>query len=203
MFPKGIDFYEMFDMASDNLKKAVGNLKDLLKNIGSIEEKSKTIYELEKDNDLVTHEIMRRLNKTFITPIDREDIHELASTIDDIMDSIWAAVDRMKIFKIDYIQDGAVEIADSLERNIDTVSKALHSLKTKKYTYVQELCIEINRLENEADRVFKSSLGKLFEQEKDPINIIKWKEIFEDLENAANSCEDVANILEAVVLKNA
>ncbi len=203
IFPKEIDFYEMFDMASENLKNASIKLMDLLKNLDNIEDRVKLIYDLEKDNDLITHEIMRRLNKTFLTPIDREDIHELASRLDDILDLIWAAADRIKIFKINSLQDGAIDLADTLQRNLDTISKAIHNLRLKKYSYVQELCIEINRLENEADRIFKASLGKLFETEKDPINVIKWKEIFEDLEKAANACEDVADILEAVVLKHA
>ncbi len=203
IFPKEIDFYEMFDMASKNLIDASKQFISLLKNIDNIEDASKTIYDLEKEGDLITHEIMRRLNKTFLTPIDREDIHELASTMDDIIDLIWAAADRMKIFKIKSLQDGAIDLSDTLLRNIETISKAIHNLRLKKYSYVQELCIEINRLENEADRVFKASLGKLFDTEKDPINVIKWKEIFEDLEKAANKCEDVANILEAVCLKHA
>ncbi len=203
IFPKEVDFYELFNSASENLISASKELIGLLKNLDNIEDISKTIHGLEKEGDLITHEIMRRLNKTFLTPIDREDIHALASALDDILDLIWAAADRIKIFKIKSLQDGAIDLADTLLRSIETISKAIHNLKLKKYSYIQDLCIGINSLENEGDRVFKASLGKLFETERDPINVIKWKEIFEDLEKAVNKCEDVADILEAVVLKYA
>ncbi len=203
IFPKGIDFFEMFDLASENIMNASTQLIDLFRNLDNIEERVKNIHDLEKNNDLITHEIMRKLNLTFITPIDREDIHALASRLDDILDLIWAAVDRFKLFELNALTEGAIELAECLQRNVDTVTRAIHNLRLKKYSYVQDLCIEINRLENEADRIFKSALGNLFNKEKDPINIIKWKDVLEDLENANNECEDVANILESVVLKNA
>ncbi len=203
IFPKGIDFFEMFDLASENIMNASTQLIDLFRNLDNIEERVKNIHDLEKNNDLITHEIMRKLNLTFITPIDREDIHALASRLDDILDLIWAAVDRFKLFELNALTEGAIELAECLQRNVDTVTRAIHNLRLKKYSYVKDLCIEINRLENEADRIFKSALGNLFNKEKDPINIIKWKDVLEDLENANNECEDVANILESVVLKNA
>jgi predicted phosphate transport protein (TIGR00153 family) len=202
LFPKEIDFFEMFDKASLNIINASGLVVELFRNFDNFEERAKNIYELEQEGDLLTHEIMRQLNKTFLTPIDREDIHSLGSRLDDILDLIWGAADRVHIFKIKVLLDDSIDLAESLQRNVETIHKAIHSLRLKKYSYVQEQCIEINRLENEADRIFRTAIVKLFDNEKDPVEIIKWKEILEILEMATDKCEDVANILEAIVLKH-
>lgn len=203
IFPKEIDFFEIFDKAAANLINASHRLVQLFENFDDIENRVKSIYELEQEGDLLTHETMRRLNKTFLTPIDREDIHALAARIDDVLDLIWAAADRFNLFKIDRKIDGVVELAKSLMANTEAIHRAIRELKQKKYSFVQDLCIEINRLENEADRLFRETMGKMFENESDPIFIIKWKEILEHLENATDRCEDVANILEGIVLKHA
>jgi len=203
LFPKEIDFFEIFDKASQNLINAARLLVDLFENFDDIENRVKAIYELEQEGDLLTHETMRRLNKTFLTPIDREDIHALASRLDDVLDLIWAASDRFNLFMVNKKIDGVVELSRSLMANTETIHRAIKELKNKKYSYVQDLCIEINRLENEADRIFREAIGRMFENESDPIEIIKWKEILEHLENATDRCEDVANILEAIVLKHA
>jgi predicted phosphate transport protein (TIGR00153 family) len=203
IFPKEIDFFEIFDKASQNLIQASSRLVELFENFDDIENRAKAIYELEQEGDLLTHETMRRLNKTFLTPIDREDIHELASRLDDVLDLIWAAADRFQLYKVREKVDGVVELSKSLMANTEAIHRAIKELKAKKYTYVQDLCIEINRLENEADTIFRKAMGKMFETESDPIEIIKWKEILEHLENATDTCEDVANILEGIVLKHA
>ncbi|GBD99645.1 putative pit accessory protein [bacterium BMS3Abin07] len=203
LFPKEIDFFEIFEKASRNLINASSRFVELAENFDDIESRAKSIYELEQEGDLLTHETIRRLNKTFLTPIDREDIHALASRIDDVLDLIWAAADRFVLFKVDRKVDGLVELSKSLKANTEAIYRAIRELKAKKYSYVQDLCIEINRLENEADRIFRDAIGRMFENEKDPIFIIKWKEILEHLEDATDICEDVANILEGIVLKNA
>ncbi len=203
IFPKEIDFFEIFDKASQNLINASSRLVELFDNFDDIENRAKAIYELEQEGDLLTHETMRRLNKTFLTPIDREDIHALAARLDDVLDLIWAAADRFQLYKVRKKIDGVVELSKSLKENTEAIHRAIKELKAKKYTYVQDLCIEINRLENEADRIFRKAMGKMFETESDPIEIIKWKEILEHLENATDTCEDVANILEGIVLKHA
>jgi hypothetical protein len=147
---------------------------------------------------------MKHLHKTFLTPIDREDIHALASRIDDVLDLIWGAVDRMVVFKLEKPTEGAIEIARNLHTTAEVVQKAMWELKLKDYSHVQEHCIEINRLENRVDRIFRNALGKLFEEfAGDPLMVIKWKEIYEHLEDAADRCEDVANILDGIVLKHA
>jgi predicted phosphate transport protein (TIGR00153 family) len=203
MFPKEINFFEMFDKASQNLIHASTQVVKLFEEFDDFEKRAKEIYELEQEGDLLTHEVMRRLNKTFLTPIDREDIHALASRMDDVLDLMWAASDRFVLFEISEPIDGVVDLAVSLKENTEAIGKAIGHLKTKKYSFVQDLCIEINRLENEADRIFRSALSNLFKTVNDPILVIKWKEILEHLEDATDRCEDVANILESIVLKNA
>jgi uncharacterized protein len=203
LFPREIDFFEIFDRASLNLVKAAERLVSLMENFDNVEARAKEIYELEQEGDLLTHEIMKKLNKTFITPIDREDLHALAASLDDVLDLIWGAVDRMSVFKIRESTKEAVSMSKDLLATTEVMHKAIQKLKEKNYTHVQEYCIEINRLENRIDRDFRDALGALFDEVKDPILIIKWKEIYEHLENASDKCEDVANVIESIVLKYA
>jgi len=203
LFPKTVDFFEIFDRAALNITKAGVLLVALMENFDRLEERAKEIYEVEQEGDILTHEIMKNLNKTFITPIDREDLYALASSLDDILDLIWGAVDRLVVFKITEATKEAVSMAKDIQTTTEVIHKAIHKLKEKQYGHVQEYCIEINRLENLIDRDFRDALGKLFDEIKDPILIIKWKEIYEHLENASDKCEDVANVLESIVLKHA
>ena len=202
-FPKETDFFEIFDRAALNITKASVLLVALMENFDRLEERAKEIYEVEQEGDILTHEIMKKLNKTFITPIDREDLYALASRLDDIIDLIWAAVDRLVVFKVTEATKEAVSMARDVHATTELIHKAIHKLKEKQYAHVQDYCIEINRLENTIDRDFRDALGKLFNEMKDPILIIKWKEIYEHLEDASDKCEDVANVLEAIVLKHA
>ena len=202
-FPKEIDFFEIFDRASVNVTKAASLLVDLMENFDNIEARAKEIYEVEQEGDILTHEIMKNLNKTFITPIDREDLHSLAASMDDVLDLIWGAVDRMMVFKIRETTKDAISMSKDLLMTTEVMQKAIKNLKEKNYSHVQDYCIEINRLENRIDRTFRDALGKLFDEINDCIFIIKWKEIYEHLEDASDRCEDVANVLEAIVLKYA
>ncbi|MCK5138938.1 MAG: DUF47 domain-containing protein [Thermodesulfovibrionia bacterium] len=193
----------MFEKAARNLKMAGTLLVEMMENFSEAEIKAKQIYDAEQEGDMLTHEVIRELNKTFLTPVDREDIHALISRIDDVLDLIWAAVDRMILFKITSSTPEAVELSKILLSTTEIIEKSVTTLKKKKYTYVHEYCIEINRLENAADRVFRTALAKLFNEVTDPIFVIKWKEVYEHLEEALDNCEDVANILESIVLKHA
>ncbi|MDP2168225.1 MAG: DUF47 family protein [Thermodesulfovibrionales bacterium] len=203
-FPKEIDFFEIFDRAVSNLTRATSLLVSLMENFDNLQERAKEIYEAEQEGDMLTHDIMRKLNKTFLTPLDREDIHSLASSIDDVLDLIWGGVDRLVVFKLDKPTEEAITLARDLRTTTEVMQKAIKELRLKDYAHVQEHCIEINRLENRIDRVFRDALGNLFDKfSNDPVMIIKWKEIYEHLENASDRCEDVANILEGIVLKHA
>jgi len=202
-FPKEIDFFEIFDKTSLNITKAASHLVDLMEHFDNIEARAKEIHEIEQDSDMLTHDIMKKLNKTFITPIDREDLYSLASRMDDVIDLIWAVADRISVFKVKEPMPEAIVMSKDILTTAEVMHKAVKKLKEKNYAHVQEYCIEINRLENSVDRGFRDALGRLFDEVKDPILIIKWKEIFEHLEDASDRCEDVANVLEAIVLKYA
>ena len=152
---------------------------------------------------MLTHDIIKRLNKTFITPIDREDIHALASTLDDIIDGIWGTAERLAVFKLKESTVEAVSMSKGLLTTVELVHQAMKKLKEKNYAQMQEYCVEINKMENKLDREFRDALGRLFSEVKDPILVIKWKEIYEHLEDASDKCEDVADILESIAIKNA
>jgi predicted phosphate transport protein (TIGR00153 family) len=203
IFPREIDFFEIFDRAALNITKAATLLVALMENFDNLEARAKEIYEVEQEGDILTHEIMKKLHKTFITPIDREDIYALASRLDDVLDLIWGAVDRLVIFKIMESTSDAVKISKDLLATTEVMHKAMHKLKEKNYNHVQDYCIEINRLENRIDRDFRDAIAKLYDEVKDPILVIKWKEIYEHLEDCSDKCEDVANIIEGIVLKHA
>ncbi|OHE58767.1 MAG: hypothetical protein A2Z47_13035 [Thermodesulfovibrio sp. RBG_19FT_COMBO_42_12] len=203
LLPKSTDFFEIFDRVALNISNAASLFVSLMENLDNIDVRVKEIHELEQDGDILTHDVIKKLNKTFITPIDREDLHALVLALDDILDLIWAAADRLTVFKLDKTTKEAVKMSKDLHATVEFVHKAIKKLKGKNYSHVQEYCIEINKLENRIDRDFRTALGFLFDEIKDPILIIKWKEIYEHLEDASDKCEDVANILEAVVLKNA
>jgi predicted phosphate transport protein (TIGR00153 family) len=206
LFPKTIDFFEIFDLALENLSRSSNVLVDILTNyttFETFEKKAKAIYEFEQDGDMLTHDIMKELNQTFLTPIDREDIHALASRIDDVLDLLWAATDRMMVYRIDKPTSEAISIAEDLQMTAGILKKALRELRAKSYAHVQEHCIEINRLENRIDRKYRDALGKLVNDQNDPVFIIKWKDIYQLLEDASDRAEDIANILEGIVLKHA
>lgn len=204
IFPKETDFFTIFEKAAANATHAATLLVGIMEHFSNLDSWAREVYELEQEGDVYTHDIMRKLNKTFVTPIDREDIHALASTLDDIVDLIWGAADRLTVFKLKESTKWAITMAKDLLTTVEFVEKAIKKLKEKNYAHIQEYCIEINKLENRLDRAFRDALGHLFdEMQEDPILVIKWKEIYEHLENASDKCEDVANILEAIVLKNA
>jgi predicted phosphate transport protein (TIGR00153 family) len=204
IFPKKIDFFEHFDKALENLAKGTTELVSLFENFDQFKEKAAIIQDIEHEGDMLTHDIMRQLNSSFLTPIDREDIHALASRVDDVLDQLWAAVERMVIFKFKEPTPQSIQMSRDLHRTVQILQKAFNELRAKNYDHVQEHCIEINRLENKLDTDVREALGALFEDFKDdPLMVIKWKEIYEHLEDGADMCEDVANILESIMLKYA
>jgi predicted phosphate transport protein (TIGR00153 family) len=204
IFPKKIDFFEYFDNDLKNLSRGTQELVNIFEKFDEFKERASNMQDIEHDGDIITHDIMRQLNSSFLTPIDREDIHALASRIDDVLDEIWSAVERMVVFKFKEPTPQSVQMARDLHRTTLVLQKAFSELRAKDYDHVQEHCIEINRLENKLDRDVREALGALFEDFKDePLMVIKWKEIYEHLEDAADMCEDVANILESIMLKYA
>jgi len=199
--PKEENFFKLFDESAYNIHKAAILMKEMVDNYTLAESKAKEIFDVEYEGDRITHEIIRTLNKTFITPIDREDIYNLASKLDDVLDFIEGVTDRLIIYKIEEPTPECCKLVDLILRMSEVLTWSISNLKELGHVY--DHCIEINRLENEADRITRDAIVRLFEEEKDPIAVIKWKEIYEKLEDTTDSCEDVANILESIVLKNA
>jgi uncharacterized protein len=202
LIPRDTRFFDMFaDMAS-NLGDGARLLQRTLDDFQDIEERVRQLKEIEHRGDEMTHNILTKLNQTFITPFDREDIYRLASSLDDVLDFVYAAGVRLIMYKITAAPPAASKLAGIVVKQSDQLSEALGRLE-KKHDHVLENCVEINRLENEADQVARSAIAVLFEKEKDPISLIKLKELYEVLETATDKAEDAANVLEGVVLKSA
>ncbi len=201
LFPREESFFELFSEAARNIQEAARALTAMMESYADPAAQAARIKELEHKGDRCTHEIMKRLNQTFITPFDQEDIHALATALDDVLDLIEAAADRMVVFKIEKPTPEAHRLATIIERSAAAIVEGVSHLKA--LAAMAPCLVEINSLENEADRVARDAVGRLFEAEHDPLTIIKWKEIYETLEEATDRCEDVANVLESIALKNA
>src|SRR5437868_14393248 len=201
LVPRETKFFELFESMSNNLTKAAQLLAETLRDMENVQVSVRQLSDLEHVGDDITHTILTRLNQTFITPFDREDIHKLASSLDDVLDFIHAAGERLVMYKITVAPPAAAELAHIVVRQTEELAKAVAMLE--KHDHVLEHCVEVNRLENEADTVARENIARLFEREKDPIALIKMKELYEVLETATDKAEDAANVLETVVLKGA
>jgi predicted phosphate transport protein (TIGR00153 family) len=203
LIPVEVKFFDLFEESSINTLKAARLLQRMLEDYTNLPEKIKDIKSVEHEGDRITHYTIEKLNTTFITPFDREDIHALASALDDVLDLIDAAAHRMLHYKIDNPTKEMQELVLVLIKAIEEITKALKGFRNmKNQRAIINSCIEINSLENEGDSISRAAIGKLFDEEKDAIKLIKWKEIYEVIEDAIDRCEDVANIIEGVTLKN-
>ena len=200
LIPKDTSFFQMFSAMSDNLIAGARTLVDLFADYQDVERKIDGVHHIEREGDELTHAILTKLNQTFITPFDREDIHQLASKLDDVLDFINASAARIVMYRITAPPPAAGELARIILNQCQELQKAVNLMQKNGNILVH--CVEINRLENEADMVAQHAIARLFECEKDPINLIKIKELLEFLERATDKAEDVANVLETVVLKN-
>ncbi len=198
--PRDEKFFDLFEAAASNIQGAAVALKAMVESEGDYEGSWKQLEDFEHKGDRITHDLIRKLNQTFITPLDREDIHHLASGLDDVMDLIEAAATRMALYKIKRCTAEAKHLAALIHQMAEEIVLAVQKLKDLKN--VLPHCVEINRLENLADTISRDAIAALFTEGHDPVDIIKWKEIYETLETATDRCEDVADILERVVLKN-
>ena len=201
LIPKEEAFFDLFKKAARNMIEGSRLLKNMMEHFHDPAAQAKQIKQVEHIGDGITHDIVTRLNQTFITPIDREDIHDLASALDDILDGVEAVADRFVIYKIPTPSESAIRLADILYQASVAVGGGVDRV-TLSLAQINECSIQVNSLENEADRVSRDAISGLFEKDKDPISVIKWKEIYETLEAATDRCEDVANILERIVLKH-
>jgi len=200
-----VKFYDLFERSVANIVDVAHELAKLLKDFDNVQVRLQYITELEHRGDEITHQIMEHLHSTFITPLDREDIALLTDSLDDMLDLIEAAASAMYLYNVSQPTDCARAVADIIVNMAERLHKVMPLLRSKKQMkLILRECVEINRLENEADALFRQAITMLFASDKpDPVEIIKWREIYEILEAATDRGEDVANVLEGVVLKYA
>jgi hypothetical protein len=199
--PKEREFYDLFEEAGGNAVRAAGLLEEMLEAWPEKSELTKEIVVAEQEGDRITHDIIQRLNATFVTPFDREDILALASGLDDIVDFTEEVADFLGLYRIEAPMEQAQQLATVLHQACRQISEALPRLRTLKD--ISHYTVEIHRLENEGDRLERSALSSLFDRGIDPMIVIRWKDIFQRLEEAVDATERVANILQGIVLKNA
>ncbi len=200
--PQDSKFFTLFEESAHNASEVAKKLKELLYNWTDVEDKIAAIADLEHKGDNVTHQIAAELHRTFVTPFDREDIAMLSHTLDDVTDFIHSAADAMLLYSIKEptqrakeLSDVIVEITAQVEKAVVLLNKKLDQREMLKY------CVEINRLENVADRIYRAALAELFANSTDVVYIMKWREIYEHMETTTDRCEDVANVLEGVAIK--
>ena len=203
LVPKEESFFDLFEQLVGILVSAAGVLVEATEHVDALPEHAKRLERLEHDGDQVTHDVMARLNRTFITPLGREDIHRLASALDDVLDLIEASTERFVLFKVPAILPQAREIAHVIQQQVQEIHRVIPKLRHMRHEPVMEHCIEINRLENVGDRLLRDSMAALFDGTPDPLTVIKWRDLYTLLESATDKCEDVAVAIEGIVLKNA
>jgi predicted phosphate transport protein (TIGR00153 family) len=200
LIPREEKFYHDFQALADEIQRGAQLLEEMLGPERPIWDKADEIKEVEHKCDFITHEVIQRLNRTFVTPLDREDIFALARSLDDVMDAIDASATLIRLYRLETVRFGARELAQIITACTKQVRLALDAMERQKGVITH--AVEINRLENEADRTHQQAVSRLFDDERDPLVVIKWKETLDFLEDATDRCEDVANVLEGVVVKN-
>ena len=198
------DFFSLFERHAALTVEGAKQFVTLVAGGQNVPALAARIKEIEHETDVITHACVERLHKTFITPFDRDDIHRLITRMDDVMDYIESAAFAVMLYELVEMTDPARELADVLVRSTESVAVAVSGLKNVKQSQaILDACIEVNRLENEGDEILRGALADLFREAKDPLLVLKWKEVYEALENATDRCEDVANVIEGVVLEHA
>lgn len=197
-------FFDLFVETAENTCKSARMLEELMNNYVDIEARIKAIEETEHECDRRIHKILKLLNKSFITPIDREDIYLIAKELDNITDAIEATAHRFRMLNVKFIREDAKKLASLIVACTSELKGVMCEIKNmKKSTILEKRVIEVNRIEDEADEIYRNAITRLFVTEKDAVEVIKWKEIYEYLESTLDACEDVANIVEGVVMKHA
>jgi predicted phosphate transport protein (TIGR00153 family) len=201
LIPREESFYDLFVKQGEVLVQGADSLHELVSNWNGVEAKARRLHDIEHELDEVTHEVMRRLNTTFVTPLDREDIHELGSSMDEVMDHMDAAGDLLVLHKIEKPLPEMQAQADLLRQACRTTLEAMRTLPN--FDRLSEYWVEINRLENEGDRMYRRAIADLFGGDFKAMDVLKWKDILDELEAAMDEVEDVANTLEGIALKQA
>jgi predicted phosphate transport protein (TIGR00153 family) len=200
LLPQETKFFDLFEAQAAKVHEAARALEDLSRNYDLVQEKARHIKVLESQADQITHDIIDKLNRTFITPFDREDIHSLASALDDVLDNIEGVASRLALFEILQVTPEVIQLTSIIEQACGAMVKAVSRMRD--FTKINEYLVQINHLENEADTISRNATAALFRTASDFRALIKWKEIYGRLEATTDDCEDVANILEGIVVKN-
>ena len=200
LFPKDEDFFLLFRKQAELVRESCQQLHEMMQKFDRLEERAKALKEVEHRADLVTHEVFERLNRTFITPLEREDIHGLASGLDDVVDAAEAIGSRLLLFGVTESRPEAVRMTEILVASALQIEQAVENLRNLQN--LMSFSIEIHRLENEADGISRQVVADLFSGRHDILDVMRWKEIYGRLENATDMCEDVANTIESIVIKS-
>ena len=200
IFPKHEDFFDLFRKQGLVVREGCDSLLEMMERFEDLENKAALLKDIEHRGDLIAHEIFEKLNRTFITPLEREDIHDLASGLDDVLDAVEAIGSRLVLFKVKAPTPEAIKLARIMVQCGVQIEQAVAHLKD--FKNLMGFTIEINRLENEADQISRDVVAELFTGAHEPIDVLRWKELYGRLEAAADMSEDVANVIEAIVLKN-
>jgi predicted phosphate transport protein (TIGR00153 family) len=205
ILPKEVGFFDQFEKHADRIVEGARLFEALLGDLENSGPKAKRIKEIEHEADVITHDTVEMLHKTFITPFDRNDMYRLIGRMDDILDAIESSAERISLYDITEPKADAQSLAKVLYQATEQVRVAVKCLRQlkKESPKILEACVECNRLENEGDAILRQGLARLFREEEDPLVVIKWKEIFETMEYAADRCEDAANVIEGLVLEPA
>jgi uncharacterized protein len=198
--PRDHEFFDLFEEAGGNILRAAGLLEEMLRDYPETNELARDILICEQEGDRITHDIIRRLNQTFVTPIDREDIYALASALDDIVDFTEEVADYLGLYRIEAPFEQSQRMARVLAQAARQIDQALPRLRG--FQDISHFTVEINRLENDGDRIVREAMAALFDDGIDPMVVIRWKDIYERLENAIDATERAANILEGITIKN-
>lgn len=204
LFPKKVDFFGLFEKQASYAVEAARVFKEIIADGKITDDEVKRMHAIEQKADEAAHHIIEQLNKTFITPFDREDIHSLAVELDDVIDMIYTITSRLKVYRLSGIYPNLIKFSQVIEESVIAIShaiKAMHNIKNLKA--VSDACVEINRLENVGDAMRDEMLTELFDNEKDHIAVIKWKEIYQEAETILDICEDVAHMVQSIMLKQA
>ena len=201
ILPRDEKFYDLFTELAKRLTASATMLQEMFQNPGQLDAKVSGIKALEHEADNLTHDIIDRIDRTFVTPFDREDIHQLASELDEVVDFIDGTARRAQIFRVQRIRPPAIVLSEVLSRAASAVEEGVRDMKNAKHVYAVSEKLKV--LEEEGDAVYHDAMGKLFAEGGDALEVIKWKDLYDKLEDALDQCEDVGNVLQSIALKNA
>lgn len=202
LIPQEVKFFDMFDQQAAKIVTAAACFKELASTGKFDDQGIAKMRDLEHECDSITHDIIDKLNRTFITPFDREDIHSLAHELDNVVDMLYTTSKRLRLYKLKTVNKDLIEFSELIVKSVSALSRGINAMRNHKNPKdIYDACIEVNQVENQGDQLRDAIILNLFEKTRDPIKIIKWKEIFESVETVLDICEDIANLMESILVK--